>query len=283
MSEWLLNHEPQVRLSCFFGVLGLMAVWELVAPRRALTASKALRWASNLGLVVLNSVLLRLLFPAAAMGMALLAAERHWGLLNNITLSAGLKVIVAVVALDFAIYLQHVMFHAVPALWRLHRVHHADLDFDVTTGARFHPIEIVLSMLIKFAVIAALGPAPLAVLIFEVLLNATAMFNHSNVRIPVRLDRALRWLVVTPDMHRVHHSIEDHETNSNFGFNLPLWDRLFGTYKDQPDAGHDAMTIGIRELRAPRLAAALPGMLWLPFVGKVSDYAINRRTWKKNT
>ncbi len=283
MSEWLLNHEPQVRLSCFFGVLGLMAVWELVAPRRALTASKALRWASNLGLVVLNSVLLRLLFPAAAMGMALLAAERHWGLLNNITLSAGLKVIVAVVALDFAIYLQHVMFHAVPALWRLHRVHHADLDFDVTTGARFHPIEIVLSMLIKFAVIAALGPAPLAVLIFEVLLNATAMFNHSNVRIPLGIDRALRWLVVTPDMHRVHHSIEDHETNSNFGFNLPLWDRLFGTYKDQPDAGHDRMTIGIRELRAPRLAAALPGMLWLPFVGKVSDYAINRRTWKKNT
>ncbi len=282
MSEWLLNHEPQVRLSCFFGVLGLMALWELVAPRRALTASKALRWASNLSLVVLNSVLLRLLFPAAAMGMALLAAERHWGLLNNVSLPAGLEIIAAVVALDFAIYLQHVMFHAVPALWRLHRVHHADLDFDVTTGARFHPIEIVLSMLIKFAVIAALGPAPLAVLIFEVLLNATAMFNHSNVRMPVRLDRVLRWLVVTPDMHRVHHSIEDHETNSNFGFNLPLWDRLFGTYKDQPDAGHDGMTIGIRDLRAPRLAAALPGMLWLPFVGKVSDYAINRRTWKKN-
>ena len=282
MSEWLLNHEPQVRLSCFFGVLGLMALWELVAPRRALTASKALRWASNLSLVVLNSVLLRLLFPAAAMGMALLAAERHWGLLNNVSLPAGLEIIAAVVALDFAIYLQHVLFHAVPSLWRLHRVHHADLDFDVTTGARFHPIEIVLSMLIKFAVIAVLGPAPLAVLIFEVLLNATAMFNHSNVRISVRLDRVLRWLVVTPDMHRVHHSIEDHETNSNIGFNLPLWDRLFGTYKDQPDAGHDGMTIGIRDLRAPRLAAALPGMLWLPFVGKVSDYAINRRTWKKN-
>lgn len=282
MGEWLLNHEPQVRLSCFFGVLGLMAIWELIAPRRALTASKALRWASNLSLVVLNSVLLRLLFPAAAVGMALLAAERHWGLLNNVSLPVGLGIIVAVVALDFAIYLQHVMFHAVPALWRLHRVHHADLDFDVTTGARFHPIEIVLSMLIKFAVIAALGPAPLAVLIFEVLLNATAMFNHSNVRIPLGIDRVLRWLVVTPDMHRVHHSIEDHETNSNFGFNLPLWDRLFGTYKDQPDAGHDGMTIGIRDLRAPRLTAALPGMLWLPFVGKVSDYAINRRTWKKS-
>jgi len=283
MSEWLLNHEPHVRLSCFFGVLGLMALWELVAPRRALTASKALRWASNLGLVVLNSILLRLLFPAAAMGMALLAAERHWGLLNNVSLPTGFEVIAAVLALDFTIYLQHVLFHAVPALWRLHRVHHADLDFDVTTGARFHPIEIVLSMLIKFAAIAALGPAPLAVLIFEVLLNATAMFNHSNVRMPLGIDRVLRWLVVTPDMHRVHHSIEDHETNSNFGFNLPLWDHLFGTYKDQPDAGHDGMTIGIRDLRDPRLVASLPGMLRLPIVGKVSDYAINRRTWKKNT
>ncbi len=282
MSDWLVNHEPEVRLSCFFGVLCLMAIWELVAPRRTLTASKTLRWASNLGIVMLNTILLRLLFPAAAMGMALLAAERHWGLFNNIDLPAGLEVIAAVVALDFAIYLQHVMFHAVPAFWRLHRVHHADLDIDVTTGARFHPIEIVLSLLIKFAVITALGPAPLAVLIFEVLLNATAMFNHSNVRIPLGIDRVLRWLVVTPDMHRVHHSIEAHETNSNFGFNLPFWDRLFGTYKAQPDAGHEGMTIGIRDLRAPRLASALPGMLWLPFVGKISDYAINRRTWKKN-
>lgn len=281
MRDFLLNHEPQVRLFCFFGIFALMAIWELLAPRRALTASKPLRWASNLGLVVLNSVLLRLLFPAAAMGMALLATDRHWGLLNNVDLPAGLEVLLAVIALDSAIYLQHVLFHAVPALWRLHRVHHADLDFDVTTGARFHPIEIILSMLIKFMVIAALGPAPLAVLIFEVLLNTTAMFNHSNVRLPAGIDAVLRLFVVTPDMHRVHHSIEDHETNSNFGFNLPWWDRLFGTYQAQPDAGHNAMTIGLRELRAPRLVSALPGMLWLPFVGKVTDYAINRRTWKK--
>ena len=281
MQEYLLTHAPSVRLGCFFGILALMALWEVLAPRRPLTASKPLRWVSNLGIVILNSVLLRLLFPAAAMGMAVLAADRHWGLLNNVTWPPELEIIFGIVALDGAIYLQHVMFHAVPALWRLHRVHHADLDFDVTTGARFHPIEIILSMLIKFGVIVTLGPAPVAVLIFEVLLNATAMFNHGNVRIPAGIDRVLRLFVVTPDMHRVHHSIEDHETNSNFGFNLPWWDRLFGTYKAQPDAGHTGMTIGLREPRAPRLVAALPGMLWLPFVGKVTDYAINRRTWKK--
>ncbi len=183
------------------------------------------------------------------------------------------------VALDFFIWLQHVMVHAVPALWRLHRVHHADLDFDVTTGARFHTLEIVLSMGIKFAVIAVLGPPVLAVVIFEVLLNATAMFNHGNVRIPERLDRVLRWLVVTPDMHRVHHSWEDDETNSNFGFNLSWWDRLFGTYRAQPRAGHQAVTIGIRTYRNPRQVDRLPGMLWLPFVGQASEYAINRRQW----
>ena len=173
------------------------------------------------------------------------------------------------------------LFRSVPALWRLHRMHHADLDFDVTTGARFHPIEILLSMLIKFAVIAVIGAPAAAVIIFEVLLNATAMFNHGNFRLPVGLDRVLRLFVVTPDMHRVHHSIEDHETNSNFGFNLPLWDRLFGTYKDQPDAGHEAMTIGIRDYREPKLVSDLPGMLILPFLGRITGYAINRRNWDR--
>ncbi|MDO8678269.1 MAG: sterol desaturase family protein, partial [Acidobacteriota bacterium] len=192
---------------------------------------------------------------------------------------AWVGIIASVVILDFAIYLQHVMFHAVPALWRLHRMHHADLDFDVTTGARFHPIEILLSMLIKFAVIAVIGAPAAAVIIFEVLLNATSMFNHGNFRLPAGLDRVLRLFVVTPDMHRVHHSIEDHETNSNFGFNLPLWDRLLGTYKAQPDAGHEAMTIGIRDFREPKLASDLPGMLILPFLGRITGYAINRRNW----
>ncbi len=276
---WLLAHEVAVRLGCFFGVLLLVALWEIAAPRRVLSVSKALRWANNLGLVFLNSLVLRLIFPAAAVGMAVFAAEHGWGLFNHFAMPFALAVVLSVVALDFVIWLQHVMVHAVPLLWRLHRVHHADLDFDVTTGARFHPIEIVLSMLIKFATIAVLGPPVLAVVIFEVVLNAMSMFNHGNIRLPSTLDRPLRLLVVTPDMHRVHHSIEDDETNSNFGFNLSCWDRLFGTYRNQPRAGHEGMTIGIRDHRSPREVSRLPGMLLLPFRGEVKDYAINRRQW----
>jgi sterol desaturase/sphingolipid hydroxylase (fatty acid hydroxylase superfamily) len=279
MLQTLLQNETVIRLTAFFGVLVLVALAEIILPRRRLTASKLRRWASNLGIVFLNSLFVRLLLPATAAGFAVVAAQRGWGVFNVLDAPAWVGIIASVVFLDFAIYLQHVMFHAVPALWRLHRMHHADLDFDVTTGARFHPIEILLSMLIKFAVIAVIGAPAAAVIIFEVLLNATAMFNHGNFRLPAGLDRVLRLFVVTPDMHRVHHSIEDHETNSNFGFNLPLWDRLFGTYKDQPDAGHEAMTIGIRDYREPKLASDLPGMLILPFLGRVTGYAINRRNW----
>jgi len=279
MIEFILSHEPAVRLSFFFGVFALIALWEIRAPRRALRVSKTQRWTANLGIVVLNTVMLRLLFPAAAVGMALFAQQHGWGVFNYFQTPEVVAVLASVVILDFAIYIQHVMVHAVPALWRLHRVHHADLDYDVTTGARFHPLEIVLSMLIKFAVIAVLGPPLVAVVIFEVLLNATAMFNHGNVRLPLALDRVLRWFVVTPDMHRVHHSVEDDETNSNFGFSLPWWDRLFGTYRAQPRGGHDAMSIGIRSYRDPKQVDRLSGMLTLPFIGQVSDYAINRRVW----
>jgi sterol desaturase/sphingolipid hydroxylase (fatty acid hydroxylase superfamily) len=279
LNTFLTTYEVQVRLGFFFGVFAVMAAWEMLAPRRALRVSKLVRWGNNLALVFLNSVLLRLLFPAAAVGMAAFAAEQGWGIFNYVAVPAAVAIVASVIALDFVIYLQHVMVHAVPALWRLHRVHHADMDFDVTTGARFHPLEIILSMLIKFATIAVLGPPVVAVVIFEVLLNATAMFNHSNVRMPGALDRVLRWLVVTPDMHRVHHSVEDDEANSNFGFNLPWWDRLFGTYRDQPRAGHQAMTIGIHKYRTPRQVAWLPGMLVLPFIGRISSYAINRRNW----
>ena len=282
-AAWLLSHELAVRLGAFLGVLALMAAWEARAPRRALSVSKARRWASNLGIVFLNSALLRIIFPATAVAVAVLAQERGWGLLNQHDVPFALAVVASVVALDLAIYLQHVMFHAVPALWRLHRMHHADLDFDVTTGARFHPIEILLSMLIKMAVIVVIGPPAVAVMIFEVLLNATAMFNHANVRLSPAADRPLRLLVVTPDMHRVHHSVEEHETNSNFGFNLSLWDRLFRTYKTQPDAGHERMTIGIRGYRAPKLVSDLPGMLVLPFLGEDRGYAINRRLWESET
>ncbi len=279
LNDFIMANEVPIRLGFFFGIFAVMAAWEVVAPKRALTVSKAVRWGNNLGLVFLNSLILRLLFPAAAVGMAASAAEQGWGLLNYYPLPGVVAIVVSVIAMDFVIYLQHVMVHAVPALWRLHRVHHADLDYDVTTGARFHTLEIILSMLIKFATIVVLGPPVVAVVIFEVILNATAMFNHGNVSLPRGLDRVLRWFVVTPDMHRVHHSVEDDEANSNFGFNLPWWDRLFGTYRDQPRAGHQGMTIGIHKYRSTEQVSWLPGMLALPFVGEVTGYAINRREW----
>ncbi len=281
LSEFITEHEVMIRLSFFFGIFALMALWEIKAPRRALTVSKVMRWVNNLGLVLLNSIILRLLFPAAAVGMAVFAADNGWGLLNHFEIPFALAVIISVIFMDFIIYLQHVLVHAVPTLWRLHRVHHADPDYDVTTGARFHPIEIILSMLIKFATIVVLGSPVIAVIIFEVMLNGMAMFNHSNVKLPLGLDRLLRFIVVTPDMHRVHHSVEDNETNSNFGFNLSVWDRLFGTYIDQPRAGHLKMTIGIHKYSDPKQVSWLSGMLILPFIGKITSYAINRREWSK--
>jgi sterol desaturase/sphingolipid hydroxylase (fatty acid hydroxylase superfamily) len=268
--------EPLIRLGCFASVLALMAVWELLAPRRRLATAKPARWFSNLGLVVLDTVTVRLLVPLGAVGMALWAEERGWGLFNNVALPDWLTVVLAVVALDLAIYLQHVMFHAVPLLWRLHLVHHADLDFDVTTGVRFHTLEILLSLGIKMGTVVLLGAPAVAVLVFEVLLNATSMFSHGNVRLPAWLDRALRLVVVTPEMHRVHHSAEPRETNSNFGFNLPWWDYLFGTYRARPAAGQEGMTIGLEQIRDERHADRLPWMLLLPFVTPPGDYPVNR-------
>ncbi len=257
--------EPAIRIAAFAGVFALMALWELLAPRRPLTIGRWRRWPSNLGIVALDTLLVRLLFPTAAVGSALLGEAQGWGILPGLGLSGWPAVAVAVVALDLAVYLQHVVFHAVPVLWRLHRMHHADPDLDVTTGNRFHPIEILLSMVWKLTIVVALGAPAAAVLGFEVLLNATAMFNHGNVRIPERLDRWLRWLVVTPDMHRVHHSIVPAETNSNFGFNLPWWDRLLGTYRPAPAAGHDRMTVGLEQFRDPG-ELRLDLMLLQPFV-----------------
>ena len=270
--EW----ELITRLSFFFGVFAIVAYWETRRPRRQLTQLKITRWFANLGIVAINTVVLRLLFPMAAVGMALLATTNDWGLLNNYSIPYFLAVIIGVIALDFIIYLQHVMFHAVPLLWRLHMVHHADLDYDVTTGLRFHPIEIVLSMLLKLSAIAVLGPPAVAVLIFEILLNATAMFNHGNLRLPPRVDRILRRFIVTPDMHRVHHSDIKRETNSNYGFNLSWWDRLFGTYRAQPELGHTGMTIGLKQFRDPA-HLTLARLLLLPFQGRVGEYPINRQ------
>lgn len=283
LNDFVLTYETPLRLLFFFGVLLLMALLEILFPKRPLTVSKPVRWLNNLGLVFLNTILLRLLFPTAAVGMAVFAQQQGWGVLSYYQIPFWLAVILSVVIMDMVIYLQHVMVHAVPVLWRLHRVHHADLDYDVTTGSRFHPIEIILSMLIKFATIILLGAPVLAVVLFEIILNAAAMFNHSNLRLPASLDRVLRWLIVTPDMHRVHHSIEDDEANSNFGFNLSLWDRLFGTYKAQPRQGHQGMVIGIDKYRDTKDVSWLPGMLLLPFKGKISQYAINRRSWNSET
>ena len=277
--EFLLANEKVIRMSFFFGMLVLIGLWELAAPKRALTISKSVRWINNLGLVFFNSFMLRVLFPAAAVGVAVFAREQGWGLFNYVEVPFWFAVVASVIIMDFVIYIQHVMVHAIPVLWRLHRLHHADLDYDVTTGARFHPIEIILSMLIKFATILLLGPSVVAVIIFEVMLNATAMFNHGNISLPKTIDKYLRLLLVTPDMHRVHHSIEDDEANSNFGFSLPWWDRLFGTYRDQPRAGHVGMTIGINKYRDPKQVSWLPGMLMLPFIGEMSGYVINRRQW----
>ena len=275
MNSFMLANEPLIRLGFFAGILLSMAVWEYVAPRRRRALSRLRRWPHNLGIVVLNTVVVRLAFPTAAVAVAAISTEEGWGVLNMLAVPWWASVVIAVVALDLVIYFQHVLFHAAPVLWRLHRMHHADLEFDVTTGLRFHPLEIVLSMAIKLAAVIALGPPAVAVLIFEVVLNGSSMFNHGNVRIAAGLDRTLRWFVVTPDMHRVHHSIRPDETNSNFGFNLPWWDRLFGTYRAQPAAGHLDMTIGIEQFRCPR-DQWLDRMLIQPLLGTASGYPINR-------
>ncbi len=276
MPETLLAAEPAIRLAAFLGVLLAMAAWEIAAPRRRREIPRVLRWSNNLALVVLDTVILRLSFPILAVGLALLAEERGWGLFNALEVPFWVAVLVSFLVLDLVIYLQHVLFHAVPGLWRLHRMHHADLEFDTTTGLRFHPLEILLSMAIKLAVVAALGAPAVAVLLFEVVLNATALFNHANVKLPRRVDRVLRWIVVTPDMHRVHHSVDPRETNSNYGFNLPWWDRLLGTYIAQPARGHEGMEIGIEQFRTRR-DLWLDRMLIQPLLGPASGHALDQR------
>ena len=267
-----MSSEPVIRVAFFLAVFVVVAAWEAMAPRRTHQLPRRARWPANLGIVALNTVLVRLLLPTTAVAFALLGEQRGWGLLNAIDLPRGAAIVLAVLALDLAIYLQHVLFHAVPLLWRLHRMHHADLDIDVTTGARFHPIEIVASMVLKLAAIAALGAPAEAVLVFEILLNATAMFNHANLRLSEGLDRVLRWFIVTPDMHRIHHSTDVRETNSNYGFNVPWWDRLFGTYCPHPALGQTGMKIGLEHL-GPPVCLNLFMMLRFPFVTQLGRHA----------
>ncbi len=273
-----MSVELGVRLFFFFGIFIAVAVAEFLLPRRPASSPRPARWMNNLGIISLNAVLVRIALPVVPAGLAVIAQQNGWGVLNNAGLPYFAKVLIAVIVLDFIIYLQHVMFHAVPVLWRLHMMHHADLDIDVTTGLRFHPIEILISMIIKFSAVVLVGPPAAAVIIFEVLLNGTSMFNHSNLRLPLHIDRVLRLFVVTPDMHRVHHSVVIRETNSNFGFNLPWWDRLLGTYRAQPAAGHDGITIGLAQFRDAK-KLSLPWMLVLPFIGEIGSYAIGR--WGK--
>jgi sterol desaturase/sphingolipid hydroxylase (fatty acid hydroxylase superfamily) len=264
-----------VRASVFLIVFAILAIFEVLTPRRRLSVPKIQRWRINLSIIALNPLSVFLVFPFLPIGLALLTSEQGWGLLNQWALPHWLKILIGFVVLDFVIYMHHVLHHTLPTLWRLHMMHHADLDFDLTTGLRFHPIEVIISTVIKLAAVAALGVPPVAVLAFEVALNATSMFNHSNIVIAGKVDRLLRLLVVTPDMHRVHHSVIIKETNSNFGFNLPWWDRLFGTYKDQPDKGHTDMVIGLSQFREQR-KLSLPRLLILPITGHPGMVPINR-------
>lgn len=275
MNQTILGSEPAIRLTIFLGVLAALVLWEIAAPRRRHEIPRVIRWTNNLALVVVDTVILRLSFPIVAVGLALFAEDRGWGLFNAFDVPAWIAVVVSILLLDLAIYLQHVMFHAIPALWRLHRMHHADLDFDATTGLRFHPVEILISMAIKLGVVAALGPPAIAVLLFEVILNGTALFNHANINLSTAVDRWLRWIVVTPDMHRVHHSVDPRETNSNYGFNLPWWDRLLGTYIAQPARGHTEMDIGIEQFRTTR-DLWIDRMLLQPMRGPASGHALDQ-------
>ncbi len=266
-----MGSEDFVRVTSYFFVLGIMAAWELLAPRRALTVSKLCRWGGNLTIVILNTVIARLLFMGGVVAAAAMARERGWGLLHLVEWPEWLEIGFAVLALDLIIYLQHQVFHLVPMLWRFHMMHHSDLDLDVTSGVRFHPVEIILSTILKAASVIFLGVSPFAVVIFEIVLNGMALFNHSNVQMPLSLDQMLRWFIVTPDMHRIHHSVDPQETNSNYGFNVPWWDRLFGTYCAEPTLGQQGMKIGLEHLSAP-VCMNLFQMLRFPFVTRLGRY-----------
>lgn len=261
-----MEHDLLWRLGVFVGLFVLFATLEALAPRRARSQPRSARWFTNLSIVVLDTLALRALaiaLPLLAIGAAVDAGRMGWGLFNTLDWPLWLEVVLAILILDLAIWAQHLVTHKVPILWRFHRVHHADRDFDVTTALRFHPVEILASMMLKIGLVYLLGPAALAVLLFEIILNGTAMFNHSNLRLPLWLDRAVRLVLVTPDMHRVHHSIHRHEHDSNYGFALSVWDRIFRTYRPKPEAGHDLMTVGLewQDERPSRLGWAL----MLPF------------------
>ncbi len=274
MESWIIDHAPAIRLSCFFGLFILMAILEAKLPRRAhdLKRVRGMRWLNNISLALIASVVTRLILPISLVSFAIVCQNSAWGLFNQaffLNVNSLTIFIVSLILFDCIIYWQHRIFHYAPFLWRLHKIHHSDPSFDVTTGIRFHPLEILLSIAIKFSVVFTFGLSAESIIVFEVLLNALALFNHSNVKIPPGLDYYLRKLIVTPDMHRVHHSQIPSETNSNFGFNISLWDRLFGSYQDQPSLGHDGIEIGLKDYNNSDQAKHLPSLLLMPF--KASD------------
>jgi len=274
--DLVYKYEPVLRILAFVGGFGLLAGWEYFSPKRQLTKSKYKRWVNNIILLMTSTILVRLLVPTAAIGSAYLVEANQWGLINTFELPALLEFCLAMILLDLFIYFQHAMFHVLPTLWRFHRVHHADMDVDVSTGLRFHPIEILISAALKIIFIVMSGAPVLAVICFEVILNLSSMFTHSNINLNTSFERVMRWFIVTPDMHRVHHSVRENETNSNFGFNLSLWDRLFGTYIQEPRDGQMNMTIGLDQFREPE-CQTLKGLLLMPFNNRITGYAINYR------
>lgn len=280
MTEFIFEYEGIIRIGSFLGLFALLTIWEIASPRRKLLELRTFRWINNIGLIVLSSVLVRFIFPTAAVGIGLIAEQNQWGILNYIDLPFALQFIIAFILMDFIIYFQHVIFHAIPLFWRFHRVHHSDLDCDVTTGLRFHPFEIVMSILIKFLAIITLGVPVITIVVFEIILNAASMFTHSNIKLPF-FEPILRWFIVTPDMHRVHHSVEEDETNSNFGFFISCWDRIFGTYTDKPREGHTEMGIGLSHFREPKWQD-IRWLIYLPFVTKIHDYTVNKRNYQEN-
>ena len=261
-----MEHDTLIRFGIFGALLVLFGIWEALAPRRVRQVARPARWRTNLALVALDSVALRLValaVPLLAVGAAADAGAMGWGLFNHIALPDWLAFVAALLMLDFAIWAQHLVTHKVPLFWRFHRVHHADRDMDVTTGVRFHPVEIAASMLLKVALVYVLGPSPLAVLVFEVVLNGTSLFNHANLALPGWIDGTLRRVLVTPDMHRIHHSDQRCDHDSNYGFSLSVWDRLFGTYRGSAVMGPEAMTVGLQwQGDQPQ---RLGWSLWLPF------------------
>ena len=279
MIDFIYNYEAIIRLSVFLGGFSMLALWEWSKPKRELTQVKFKRWFNNIAMVVCSTAIVRLIVPVAVIGVAHYVELAQWGFSNLLELPYWFSVLISFILLDLAIYFQHAMFHVLPILWRFHRVHHSDLDFDLTTGLRFHPGEVLISLLIKFTTIVALGAPVLSVILFEISLNLMAMFTHSNIRLNATFERVLRWFVVTPDMHRVHHSILENETNSNFAFNISVWDRIFGTYIAEPKAGHLGMTIGLEQFSESRWQK-FTKLIYMPFAIGIRGYAINYRDTK---